>query len=102
MSKITNKISRLFTGSPALDRNFQQIENVVNGLVSNSLQHGVFLEASLTAASSTAVNHMLGRPLQGWIIVDISAAASVWKSSSTNNVLNLQTSADCNVKLYIF
>jgi len=61
---------------------------------------------ALTAATTVLVKHGLGRKVRGWKIVDIDAAATVYRDTSSSADLTvylpLVASANCNVKLEVF
>lgn len=60
---------------------------------------------SLTAGANS-VEHKLGRDLRGWIVVRKRANANIWDEQDSNTrsslFLNLQTSADVTVDLWVF
>lgn len=64
----------------------------------------------MTTTQSTLINaisHHLGRPIQGWIIVDYNGPAKIWRADDANPVaperlLNLITDTNCTVDIYVY
>lgn len=51
----------------------------------------------------TIINHLLGRMQQGWFLVDVDGAATVYRSSAFNNtVLTLTSNAAVNCSIGVF
>ena len=51
----------------------------------------------------TVINHMLGRNMQGWIITDITGAATIYRSAPFNNLtLTLTSNAAVTVSIEVF
>ena len=76
----------------------QQLEN-------NIILSGVLLkDITLTSASSTIIDHKLGREYQGYIITKLNANSVVYETTSTypSKHLTLNCSANCTVSIYIF
>jgi hypothetical protein len=61
---------------------------------------------SLASATATPVSHGLGRDIVGYFLLSKSANANVWDNLTTATdklkFLNLSTSADCTVSLWVF
>jgi len=81
------------------------MDNTIKFLDTKSLLGGVYKDTALTT-SDTIINHGLGKEWTGWIVTDQDSAATVYRSSTTNNSndkqIILKASASVNVKLYIF
>lgn len=80
--------------------------SILNVLLSNpSLSSSILRNVSL-ANGTTVVNHKLGRPLQGWRIVGINGAATVYDSQASNQTpaltLVLVSSAAVIANLEVF
>ncbi len=57
----------------------------------------------LAATTPKAVNHLLQRIPQGWLLVDNSANAVIWRTQPFNiNTITLESSADTTVNIYIY
>lgn len=71
------------------------------------LLSGLILEkAELKSAHTVNVPHMLGRAYQGWIILDQDGSAIIWRDAGSiadkTRFLPLKSSADVNVKIWVF
>lgn len=76
---------------------------ILNPILSNPLIQGNLLEKVVLAIGATVISHKLGRKPQGWIITDINASATVYRSAAFNDLtLTLTSSAVATVNLYIF
>ena len=63
---------------------------------------GFYTTASLDV-SGTRVSHNLGRPPDGWVVIDNDADARVWRSGEMDSSsITLSASAAANVRLWIF
>ena len=66
---------------------------------------GNTVTATLPSGVPTAINHGLGKAWTGWYLVDIDAAASVFRAGSQPNPLVqivLQSTANVNVVVVVF
>lgn len=71
--------------------------------INNPLLDGLLIkDVVLTASAPKLVQHKLGRELQGWIIVNQNANAVIWQSDSSKSSIELTTSADVTVSLWVF
>ncbi len=71
-------------------------------IIANPLVQGQMISASLINGVTT-VNHRLGRKMQGWYLVDINAAAMIYRSQPLNNLtLTLTSNAAAQVTLWVF
>lgn len=82
----------------ALSKVFNSIETkqILDGrLISN---------ISLLSASTTEINHGLGKPIRGWVVVGKNANANIYSSASDtpNATLILNTTADVTISLWVF
>lgn len=80
---------------------------VLQDVRSRTLIDGRLIEGlALTSGAVNVVNHFLDRPPRGYHVVRASAAASVWDTQDDNVTparnLNLWTSADVTVSLWVF
>lgn len=87
------------------DKNLQLIQNATGRAVSDIQQlpliGGNIISTALASASTTAVSHGLGATPTKWAIIDIDANSVVWRASWDANFLNLNCTADCNVKVWV-
>lgn len=80
-----------------------QWASYLNPLLANPLSQGVFLPNVQLATGVNVINHLLGRKMQGWLITDINAAVTVFRSAALNNLtLTLTASGPAVVSLYGF
>lgn len=76
-----------------------EIEPVIN-LPPNQ---GVLLKNIQLANGVTVINHRLSKQMQGYIITDQDAAASIHRSKPLNaSTLTLTSNAACNISLWCF
>lgn len=77
----------------------QQLDPVVN----NPANQSIIIPNVKLINGATVVNHLLGRQMQGWAIVDITSAATVYRSKPFNNLtLTLTSNAATTVSLMVF
>lgn len=69
---------------------------------SNPLNSGTILQGINLSAGSNVIPHKLGQKLQGWFIVDINAASSIYKTESNDKTITLNSSVACVVNLFVF
>lgn len=75
----------------------------LNQLLDDPMSKGIILPGVSLASGNTTINHLLGRKLQGWQIVDINGAATVYRSQPKNDkTLTLTSSAAVTVDLFVF
>lgn len=80
----------------------QNIAQVLNPISRNPITQGSLLTGQDLVTGSNSINTGLNRMLQGWIVVDIDAAATIYSTASDNKTLTLNSSAPCTVTLYVF
>lgn len=84
----------------------QQWAAILNPLISSQLTQGLLLQNQALNDGVTVINHKLGRPLVGYIIVGINAAATIYDSQATNQtpaltlVLNSNAAATANIWVF--
>lgn len=92
------------------DRNINQLQQnvkqVVDPLTNNPVLLGIILEQVQLVTGSNTINHLLGRKLQGWIIVRQRGPAQIYDGQDSNLTPNLtlilNSSADVSVNIYVF
>ncbi len=81
-------------------------DNIVaplNKLLQNPIVQGRTLSGVTLASGSNVIPHGLGRTLQGWIVTDVNALISVYRSAALNaQNLTLTSSGTGTVSLYVF
>lgn len=78
-------------------------KSILDPLLANPLNNISVLEnVSLTTGANT-INHLLGRMMQGWLILDIDGAATIYRSEPMSDItLTLTSSANVTVNLGVF
>lgn len=71
-------------------------------LLSSVLAVNVLVSDQALISGTTIVSHGLNQPVQGWLIVDINAAATVYSTASTNTTLTLVSSAAVTASILVF
>jgi len=78
----------------------------LNPVISNPVINGLQLTNIKLTTGNNSVNHLLGRDLQGWIIVGINGISDIYDTQATNQLpkltLNLVSSADVIVSLWVY
>lgn len=76
---------------------------LLDPLLANPINGVQILENIQLAMGSNSVNHLLGKKMQGWFIVDINAAATIYRSAPFNDlILTLTSSAAVTVNIGVF
>tara|TARA_R110002126_G_scaffold210_2_gene1033 strand:+ start:1536 stop:1847 length:312 start_codon:yes stop_codon:yes gene_type:complete len=101
ISSRKGKFNRFNTGDTNVDRNLVGIEQSLNNLYENDLPHGIEFEDIALSTSDVIIKHTLGKTAK-FIITDINANATIWKTGSTKDTITLQASATVTVSLYIY
>lgn len=97
------RLPRLYTQDVSLSLLFSKWESILNNLLSNPTNDSLLLKNVSLGVGETVVNHLLGRPLQGWSIVDINGSANIYRSAPLNDkTLTLTSSAAVIVTLEVF
>jgi hypothetical protein len=77
--------------------------SAVNPLLKNPINQGILLKEVALINGVTIINHLLGRTQQGWFVVDMNAAAAIYRSAAFNSTtLSLRSNAAVTVNLYVF
>ena len=72
-------------------------------LLANSLNNVSLLSNISLAIGANTINHLLGRAQQGWFLVDIQGAATVYRSQPFNSTtLTLTSSAPVTVSIGVY
>jgi hypothetical protein len=79
---------------------------ILNPVVGSPIVNGLLLKDVTLATGPNAVNHRLGRKLQGWIIIGINGVAEIYDNQASNQMpsltLSLTSDADVIVSLWVF
>lgn len=76
----------------------------LNPILGNPLVAGHLLAPYDLIIGNNIINHLLGRKLQGWMIVSINGAAQIFDNQATNQMtdLTLSLTSDANVKVSLW
>lgn len=78
----------------------------LNPLLKNPITSGIILKSVSLVSGNNVVNHLLGRKLQGWYIVRIRSASTIYDTQDSNQTpqltLNLVASAPVIIDLAVF
>ena len=78
----------------------------INPVLGNPISQGLLLTGLVLASGDNTINHKLGRKLQGWIIVGLSASVTFYDKQATNSMpqktLVLNASGAATINLYVF
>lgn len=75
----------------------------INPILANPTNNILILKDISLIAGATTINHLLGQKQQGWIILDIDGAATIYRSQPLNDkTLTLTSDAAVNVTLGVF
>ena len=79
----------------------------INPVLSNPIVNGILLKDQVLAIGSNAINHKLGRKLQGWIVTRMQGTFSQLYDNQSGNqtpelTLALHSSAVTTVDIYVF
>lgn len=89
------------------DRVLNMIQNqwaaILNPLLSNPITKGNLLTNVALASGVTVINHLLDRQQQGWVLTDVSGAATIYRSQPLNSkTLTLTSDAAVTVNLLVY
>lgn len=77
----------------------------IDPLLANPVNSVSFLKNIALNNGSTVINHLLGRKMQGWFVLDIDGAGNPYRDPAAPfnaTTLTLISSAACNVNLGVF
>lgn len=76
---------------------------LIDPILKNPQSQGTILKGVALKNGVTVINHLLDRQMQGWSIVDISAAATIYRSAPFNELtLTLTSNAAVTVNIEVF
>lgn len=78
------------------------VEHAISEVIRNPLLDGVLLENVSLGAGNTKVPHKLDRNLKGFVIVDRSNAATIYRVTKDDKFLTLNSSAAITVSIWVF
>lgn len=78
-------------------------KSILDPVIAAPMVGARILTGVLLASGTTAINHGLARPQQGWFLTDIDGAATVYRSAAFNDkTLTLTSSAAVRVNIGVF
>ncbi|MBW2560705.1 MAG: hypothetical protein JRE40_07615 [Deltaproteobacteria bacterium] len=83
----------------------QDVKKFVQPLEENELLDGILIEdVAFAGAVTVDINHKLGRQPRGWILTDFTALAGtgVVRSAWDDKTISLDSSAACDLSLWVF
>lgn len=87
----------------ALDQMQTKWASEINPVLANPLNSVSVLSNIILQTGINVINHKLGRTQQGWFLVDIQAAETVYRSAAFNNLtLSLTASGPVTVSIGVF
>lgn len=100
------KLARFQSTDETVNRVQDQNLRILNPIINNPIIQGQTLPNIVLNSGSNNVNHGLGRALQGWFVVGISAPATIVDEQATNTLptkwLVLSSSAGTTCSLYVY
>lgn len=95
-------MSQLSTMLP-YDQMLTRWSSQINPVISNPLNLANILPNQSLINGVTVINHKLGRLMQGWYLIDIQGAATVYRSAPFNDLtLTLTSNAAVTVNIGVF
>lgn len=78
-------------------------KSLLDPILENPLNSVSILENIDLAVGNNVINHKLGRKQQGWVVLDVNGAATIYRNAPFNDkTLTLNSSAIVTVKLGVF
>lgn len=104
---MAKSVSQLTTFQGSGDQMLQLLQDdwstKINPLLKNPSLQCRLIKGVLLANGTTVINHLLGRTQQGWRLVDIDGAATIYRSAALNALtLTLTSNAAVTVSLEVF
>lgn len=99
---MAQRMSRVVHDDAAINRMQDYIEQHIGRVTGVLSRGGLVQDVALKAGQPNGVTHGLGVVPIGYIIIDQSADARVWRTYRDDLQITLQTSNDCIVSLWVF
>lgn len=98
-----DKVRRLFGLERDLTMVQTSIADTLDKVTNVQLIDGNILSnLVLPSLSRRSFQHKLGRKIIGWILIDNIANSNIWKISSDNNFITLESNSDTIVSIWVF
>lgn len=85
-----------------LDQLQTRWKQVLDPITDNTLLKGRIIDSTALASGPNIIDHRLGRQPQGWIITDLNANVTLYRSEWSPTTLTLVASGPCTVSLYVY
>jgi len=89
-------------GDDALHAVENNVDQALAPLLALPFADGRLLTVVLPGGASVATDHLLGRPLTGWLLTDLSADATVWREPGRDTQIVLNSSAAVTAAMWVF
>src|SRR6185295_6984518 len=77
--------------------------STLNPLLKNPITAGLLISDVNLSLGDNVINHLLGRKMQGWFLIDVDQQAIIYRSAPLNaKTLTLNSNAQANVSLWVF
>lgn len=78
--------------------------SMINPVLANPASTPILLTGVSLSVGDNVINHRLAKKLQGWMVVDIDAPSTIYRSAPIDNIttLTLNASAATVVSLLVF
>lgn len=87
------------------DKELQKIQDnittAITGIEAKPFLGGVLLSSVSLSSGTNQIAHTLGKRPTLWVICDLSAAATIYRTASDTKFLTLQASAPCTISLWV-
>ena len=78
-------------------------KSLIDPILKNPLNSVFILEDISLKVGDNVINHRLGRKLRGWVLLDVNAATTIYRSAPLNDLtLTLNSSAVATISLGVF
>jgi len=78
-------------------------KSLIDPLLENALNSVSIIDNVVLAIGDNVINHKLGRKQQGWLVLDVNASTTIYRSADFNDkTLTLNSSATATIKLGVF
>jgi len=78
-------------------------KSLLDPILENPINSISIIDNVALVTGNNVINHRLGRKQQGWLILDIDAASTIYRSADFNDkTLTLNASAAATIKLGVF
>ncbi len=85
----------------------EQLQNkwsaTLNPIIANPLTNPIILTDIVLASGANVINHKLQRQMRGWLIIDLNANVTIYRSAPMNDsTITLTSSGAATINLAVF